>query len=62
MAKLGQPPDVTEGLCQYRCPYCRRYLLASDSPPGFRIKLPRCGGCGRGVVLTTEALPAEQSA
>jgi DNA-directed RNA polymerase subunit RPC12/RpoP len=31
---------------EYHCPNCGRFLLASDAPAGYRVRLPRCQGCG----------------
>lgn len=48
----------------YHCPKCGRFLLASDSPPGYKIRLPRCQGCTTRPLLTTgrDAAPPSRGA
>lgn len=37
----------------YYCPNCGRFLLSSDAPPGYKVRLPRCQGCTQRPLLTT---------
>jgi len=30
---------------KYDCPACGRFLFASDAPPGYKVRMPKCPTC-----------------
>lgn len=48
----------------YHCPHCGRFLVASDAPPGYKLRPPKCGSCKQTSLLNTgrDAVPPSQVA